>query len=117
MATPSHKKISLAISGLLLCSPLVTSAAAEPINFTEVINRLIDRVVWPIFLGLVIIMFIYAGVLFLTARGEPERITKARKAIIWATVGIVVAFVAFSAQCIISGILGIQCGNVFGMFF
>jgi len=64
-------------------------------------------VLWPIFGGLVIVMFIYAGILFVTAQGDPSKISTARKAVLWAVVGIIVAFVAFSAVKLMREILGV----------
>ena len=89
--------------------PSVVFAGAAPIDFEKIINRLLKYVVWPIFLGLVIIMFIYAGVKFLTAQGDPTKISDARKAVIWGIVGIAIAIAAFSAKGLICEILGVTC--------
>ena len=75
--------------------------------FKNIIDRLINIVVWPVFLGVVIIMFIWAGFLFLTAHGDPTKISTAKKAVIFAIVGIAVALLAFSAIKFIKKILGI----------
>ena len=77
------------------------------IDIEAIINRLINLVVWPIFAGVVILMFIWAGFLYLKARGEPEAISKANKAMIWAIVGVIVGVFAFSATQIIKTLLGI----------
>lgn len=50
--------------------------------------------VWYIFAGVAIIMFLIAGVLFLTANGSPEKIGQARQAVIWGIVGVVVGLLA-----------------------
>lgn len=91
-------------SVLLLTLPLVSFAASSN-YFKCIIDRLLDKVVWPIFLGLVVIMFIWAGVLFLTAQGDPGKIGAARKAVIWAVVGVMVGFLAFSAVTLIRNII------------
>jgi hypothetical protein len=75
--------------------------------FTQIINNIIDKVMLPILGGLVIIMFIWAGITFLTAQGDPSKIGTAKKIVIWAIIGIVVAFVAFSATGIVKDILGV----------
>ena len=52
-------------------------------------------------------MFIFAGFLFLTANGEPGKVALAKKAVLWATVGIAVALAGFSASNIVRGLLGV----------
>ena len=82
-----NKKLTLASVVALLITPVVASAA----NFmVDIINRLLNLVVWPVFLGLIIIMFIWAGILYLTARGDPEKFKKANLAVIFAIIGIIV---------------------------
>ena len=61
----------------------------------EVISRLIK-----IMLGLVgtvsLVVFIYAGFLWITAQGKPDMITKGKDAMIWAVVGILVVFTSYA---------------------
>ena len=105
------KKKIITISTFLvgLLAPTISLAeAVDPATwlntlFTNVLNKL----VWPIFLGLAILMFIYAGYLYLTAQGEGSKIATANKTVIFAVIGIAVAIVAFSAVNIIKGIIGI----------
>ncbi|OGZ69396.1 MAG: hypothetical protein A3F47_02075 [Candidatus Staskawiczbacteria bacterium RIFCSPHIGHO2_12_FULL_38_11] len=84
---------------------------ADPIDpatwFNGVITRLLDFVVWPLFTGLVIIMFIWAGFLFLSAKGEPGKIDTAKKAMTWAVIGVVIAILGFSAVKTIKFLLNI----------
>jgi|CXWL01.1.fsa_nt_gi heme/copper-type cytochrome/quinol oxidase subunit 2 len=50
----------------------------------------------------VILMLVYVGFLFVTARGEPGKITTAREALLWTVIG---ALVLLGAQAISMGIL------------
>lgn len=59
--------------------------------------------VWQFFAGLAVIMFIVAGIMFITSSGDPSKITTARNAFIWGVVGVIVAIVAFSIVQIVSG--------------
>ena len=69
-----NKKLITIPSLILLVLPAITLAA----NYaTDVINRLIYMVAWPVVVGLTIIMFIWAGFLYLTAQGEPGKISSA----------------------------------------
>lgn len=61
--------------------------------------------VWQFFAGLAVIMFIVAGVQFLSSSGDPNKITLARNAFIWGVVGIIVAVVAFSIVDVVSKIV------------
>ena len=61
----------------------------------DIISRIIK-----IILGLVgtvsLIVFIYAGFLWITAQGKPDQINKGRQAMLWAVVGIVVVFSSYA---------------------
>ena len=50
---------------------------------------------------IVILMLVYVGFLFVTARGEPGKITEARRALLWTVVG---ALILLGAQAIAMGI-------------
>ena len=65
----------------------------------------IKSVAWVIFGLIVVICFVMAGVLFLTANGEPEKIKTAKSAAIWGVVGVFVGILAYSVQTIIENIL------------
>ena len=60
------------------------------------IGSSIVNVLWVVFTVLAIICFVVAGVLFLTAFGDTEKLKTARGAFIWGVVGVVVAILAFS---------------------
>jgi FtsH-binding integral membrane protein len=60
---------------------------------------------WIIFTAIAVIMFVIAGITFLTANGSPEKLTQARSALIWGVVGVVVGIVAYSIITIVSSIL------------
>jgi len=66
----------------------------------------IVNVIWVAFTVLAVICFVVAGILFLTAFGEAEKITKARSAFIWGVVGVVVAILAFSIVSLVRNAIG-----------
>lgn len=99
--------VAFAVPAPELCSNAI--AVTDPgFWITCIINNIIQIVVWPVFITAVVVMFIWAGFKFLTAQGEPGKITEARKALIWAVVGVAVGIVAFSAYATIKYILGIS---------
>lgn len=59
-----------------------------------------------VFSGIAVVMFVAAGVLFLTAGGEAEKITRARSAFVWGVAGVIVGILAFSIIGIVTNILG-----------
>ena len=73
-----------------------------------IIGNVTSLVLWPVFAGLVVIMFVIAGIKFLTAQGDQTKITEARKTLIWASVGVAVGILAYSAVYTIEGFLGIR---------
>ena len=59
------------------------------------IMGLVNWVAW--FVGLMaVLMGLYAGILFITAAGNAETVTKARNILLYSIVGIAVAILAFS---------------------
>ncbi|MBT6253676.1 hypothetical protein HOI83_00365 [Candidatus Uhrbacteria bacterium] len=89
--------------------PVVTSAATlyNPLGEAS-IPQLIGRVI-QLVLGisgsLALLMFVYGGLIWLTASGEPGKIEKGKKTLIWATIGIGVLFGSFAlANFVVTGL-------------
>ncbi len=99
-----------AVSAMSL--PLIASAATlyNPLGSVSV-PQLIGRVI-QLVLGisgsLALLMFVYGGLIWLTASGEPGKIEKGKKTLIWATIGIGVLFGSFAlANFVITGLAGV----------
>ena len=86
--------------------PAIGGLAGGLLSFQNLIVNILN-LVWYIFIAVSVIMFVVAGIQFLTAQGEPSKINTARQSVIWGTAGIVVALIAFSAVVMIKAILGI----------
>ncbi len=82
-----------------------TPPVAQNLDIPGILNKILD-IVWPIFIGLAIIMFIVAGFLFLKAQGDPAETKTAQKAVMWGVVGIIVGILAFSIPRIVTSLLG-----------
>jgi len=97
------------ITLLLMVLPVVASAqsGAPSIDVDGILGR-IKELLLIIFNGLVIIMVIYTGIKYLTAKGEPSKINEANKALMWTTIGIGVGLLANSANALIKNLLGIS---------
>lgn len=62
-------------------------------NLGYIMGNIADMV-WYVFAGLAIIMFLIAGIKFLTAQGDVKKVSEARQAVIWGIVGVIVGLLA-----------------------
>ena len=106
------------ICGFLALLPLAAYAATFnpgtppglPENATgqSIFNNIADKIttgIWEVFALFAIVMFVLAGISFMTAQGDPEKVKTARNEFLWAIVGVVVAILAFSIVTIIRSVL------------
>ncbi len=99
----------------LLTAPAVALAQWSTGNYTgsglagtSVTQLIINAMNWLLYiLGFAaIIGFVIAGILYLTAYGEQDQISKAKSAMLYSIVGILVALIGFIVVKAISGFLG-----------
>jgi len=81
--------------GTTLLNPLSAGTSLE--TLLQDILQLVVR----IGVVVVVLMLVYVGFMFATARGEPAKITQAKDALLWTIVG---ALILLGAQAIASGI-------------
>ena len=62
---------------------------------------------FSIFIFLSIVIFIWAGILFLNSHGDPGKVEEARKAVLFAVIGIVVGLLGYVAVGLLRGLLGL----------
>ncbi len=105
--THSAKNIAaraLALSGsLLFALPRICEAAfsgdpLHPLGSGVTVELIIGRVISAILgvLGSVsLAMFVYGGITWMTAQGNDEKIKKAKNTLVYAVLGLIVAFSAF----------------------
>jgi hypothetical protein len=77
-----------------------------PIDVSSIIDTMFTYL-WVLFAALAILMFIMAGVSFLTASGDPGKIKTARTMVLWGIVGVLVGVLAFSAPLLITQLIGV----------
>jgi len=93
------------ISAALLM-PMVALAIPGTIgNFGTFADRIKDFA-WQIFGLVAVVMFVIAGILFLTAQGDTDKLTKAKQAFLWGVAGVVVGIIAYSILAIAGALLG-----------
>lgn len=94
-----------------VCSRVAGNASGTCVNgtqwFQNIISNILNVIVWPVFITISIIMFIWAGILFLTAHGDPGKVLQATKAVIWGCVGIAIGILGYVAVAAIRGVLGL----------
>ncbi len=54
------------------------------------------RVVLGIMGSFALLMFVYGGITWLTSAGNPDKITKAKNILVWATIGLIVIFASYT---------------------
>jgi type IV secretory pathway VirB2 component (pilin) len=59
-------------------------------SFGELINKILEEVVLPIGAVIAVLFLIYSGFLFVTARGNEEKLSTAKRAFLWTVVGVAV---------------------------
>ncbi len=102
MARHNMNKKLLSISLFFITTPVIVAAAVtlpgipnQVSDFNTIINGILN-LIWPLFIGFAVIMFIVAGFFYLKAQGEPNEVKEANKFIIWGAVGVLVAVLAFT---------------------
>ncbi|MDO8530088.1 MAG: hypothetical protein Q7S10_01650 [bacterium] len=111
-----NKKLAI-ISLFLLAVPTLslavqydaTTAPSLPYtisDFWQIITRVLNFI-WPVFVGMAIIMFFISAFLFLTSAGDPGKLRGARDSLIWATVGMILGIMAVSFPFIIGTAIGL----------
>lgn len=109
------KKITLSsiITGVLALpvmalAQMETNAPGGPgisIGSLQQIIHAIENAAGLVFGAIAVVMFIFAGVKFMTAGGEPEKIQEARAAFLWGIAGVVVGILAFSIIAVIGSVI------------
>jgi len=119
-------KTSLLLSGLL---PTVASAepfdptdadptlptlpTAAPENFAGVIGVIVTIAQWMfgLLMALSIVFILYAAFMYIIAQGNQERIDTAKRILIYAVVGLVVAVMAGGVGVVVQNFLASSAGN------
>ena len=108
----SKNKLAL-ISVCILALPvlafaqLTTSTSGSLTTVSGLSNLIadIEEAMGAIFGAIVVVCFLTAGILFLTAGGQPEKVGTARSAFLWGIAGVVVGIIAYSIVAIVSSVL------------
>ncbi len=102
------------IAAALLLSPLaafaqVTSPPGAVVTSIGDVMRIVETAVnwaFSLILILAVLFIFYSAWLYMTAGGDPETVTKAKKNLLYAVIGIVIALLARSIIALVRNFLG-----------
>ena len=92
-----------------------SSAVGMPMPLANIsIPTLVGRVIQYV-LGLTgviaLVMFIYGGIVWMTASGNQEKVSEAKKTVVWATIGLIMIFGSYALVNFVISRLNAQVGN------
>ena len=87
--------IALSLVAVILVLPVLALAQKTGLTLDSLISS-VKNATWKVFGLVAVICFVIAGVLFLTAAGDPEKLASARGAFLWGIAGVIVGILAFS---------------------
>ena len=99
---------------VLFCIPLTSNAVSIPNplqhqTFVDLLNAIIDFIFY-IAIPITSLMIIIAGLYFITAQGEPEKIQTAKRIITWALIGFLVILCAKGLVKLLGEVIGVNTG-------
>lgn len=88
--------------------PLIALGNGSPVESPEDIERVLNNIVkwfYRFFIIITVIFFLFAGLTYLTANGDPNKIDKAHKMVKYGVVGALVALLSGSVVAILESVL------------
>jgi len=79
-------------------------------NIVELIN-VIATWLFMIAIPIAVVMIVYAGIIFLTSRGEPAKVTQAKNILLYAVVGLAIIMIGKGFITLIESILNLGTGS------
>jgi len=106
------KVLSSLVSVALLAAPAMALAQAEEapeLDIMEVLDSITDWL-FTILIVIAAIWIIIAAYTFVTAAGDPDKTKKARDFVMYAMIGVIVAFAAKGLVVLVSRMVGYEIG-------
>lgn len=104
----SFTNLALAAT-ITLPNPLCLGGPGSPgcvDSFAVLIEKITDYILTVIEI-LAVLMFVWAGILFVTSGGNPGQITKARNALMYAVIGAIIALAGKGLIVVIKAVIGV----------
>lgn len=96
----------LPVSALAVVNPVPNTSGGGVNSLDNLVTTVLSKL-WILFAGIAVIMFLFAGIMFLTANGAPEKVATARMAFLWGVVGVVVGIISYSIIFIVGNLIGV----------
>lgn len=99
---------SLLVASLAMAQGLIPGPGDSPIKRVEDIMRVLNTFInwmFSILIVVAVIFIIYAAFLYLTAGGDPEKVSNATRQLIYAAVAIGVAFISTGIRFVVEQLL------------
>ena len=105
---PFLERVFWYMISLVLFSPVFAGAATidNPLradNLVQLLRDIIDRVILPFGIPIAAVFIIYSGFLFITARGNQEQLTRAKRNFWWVIVGTAILLGVYVIIVVIQG--------------
>ncbi|OGL94725.1 hypothetical protein A2348_02285 [Candidatus Uhrbacteria bacterium RIFOXYB12_FULL_58_10] len=101
--------LALATLPAMVHAQALTNPLGTP-DIREIIGNVIKAL-----LGLsgavALLVFVWSGILMIVAAGSPEKIKKAKSSLVWATIGLVVIFTAYTLVATLISVLSTGSGQ------
>jgi hypothetical protein len=79
-------------------------------SLAELIAGVIDFVL-PIVGGIIMLMVIYGGFLYITSGGDPEKVGKAKKTLMWAVLAVILIVISYSIVVALNEVVNTEIFN------
>lgn len=98
----------LGVNCLVLFSPLLARAFANPIDFDDfpAVTTAIAQFILDIALPAAIIMILYAGILYMISGGNEQKVKTAHQALLWGLIGLAVVLIGKGLVLVVCDVLG-----------
>lgn len=97
----------LILPTLILAEEIRIENPLKITSFEALIDKIINFISW-IAISLAPLMVLIAGFYFVTAGGDPKKVTTARNIILYTVIGLAIIFLAKGLIGILKGVLGVQ---------
>lgn len=109
-----YKQIIIFLAVVFFAFPLIMHGATVEVpnplpvkSFPELINLIVNFVL-KVALAVAPIVFLYAGITFYTAQGDPSKAKKAFEIIKFAIIGLVLILIASGITSVIKDVMGVK---------
>lgn len=97
--------LTLSLLSLLVMPVLVGAQPNVQINDFADAQQKIGALLWQIVGIVALVLFVIAGITFMTAAGDPEKIKTARNFVLYGVIGIIVAILAYTIVAVVESLL------------